>query len=133
MVWMKVPMTAKRKHVNQKMKIKVRQMSLWMDGEVDMETETETETTDTETDEDVTASTKVLLEPLIPIHNSSKGYYSFLIKLNKHTVYHCIVAGTSATKVFTVLNDMAMTCVSLTTFFKYQQVSLKSTLCFSFC
>ena len=36
-----------------------------------------------------------------------------------------LVAGTSATKVFRVLKHMGMTCVSLTTFFKYQRVSLK--------
>jgi hypothetical protein len=35
-----------------------------------------------------------------------------------------LVAGTSATKVFRVLRHMGMTCVSLTTFFKYQQVSV---------
>ena len=44
-----------------------------------------------------------------------------------------LVAGTSATKVFRVLNHMGMTCVSLTTFLKYQRVSLKSMLCFAFC
>ena len=37
-----------------------------------------------------------------------------------------LVAGTSATKVFRVLSHMGMACVSLTTFFKYQRVSLKS-------
>ena len=35
-----------------------------------------------------------------------------------------LVAGTSATKVFRVLRHMGMTCVSLTTFFKYQRVSV---------
>ena len=36
-----------------------------------------------------------------------------------------LVAGTSATKVFRVLKHMGMTCVSVTTFFKYQRVSFK--------
>ena len=35
-----------------------------------------------------------------------------------------LVAGTSATKVFRVLRHMGMTCVSLTTFFEYQRVSV---------
>ena len=35
-----------------------------------------------------------------------------------------LVAGASATKVFRVFQHMGMTCVSLTTFFKYQRVSL---------
>ena len=35
-----------------------------------------------------------------------------------------LVAGTSATKVFRVLQHMGMKCVSLTTFFKYQRVSV---------
>ena len=34
-----------------------------------------------------------------------------------------LVAGTSATKVFRVFQHMGTTCVSLTTFFKYQRVS----------
>ena len=37
-----------------------------------------------------------------------------------------LLAGTSATKVFRVLKHMGMTCVSLTTFFKYQRVSMKT-------
>ena len=35
-----------------------------------------------------------------------------------------LVAGTSATKVFRVLQHMGMKCVSFTTFFKYQRVSV---------
>ena len=37
--------------------------------------------------------------------------------------YGVILAGTSATKVFRTLKHMGMTCISLTTFFKYQRVS----------
>jgi hypothetical protein len=36
--------------------------------------------------------------------------------------------GTSATKVFRIPRHRRMTCVSLTTFFKYQRVSLKGML-----
>ena len=36
-----------------------------------------------------------------------------------------LVAGTSATKVFRVLKHMGVSCVSLTTFFIYQRVSLE--------
>lgn len=35
-----------------------------------------------------------------------------------------LVAGTSATKVFRVFKHIGMACVSLTTFFKYQRVSV---------
>ena len=40
-----------------------------------------------------------------------------------------LVAGTSATKVFRVFQHMGLTCVSLTTFFKYQRVSKINTTC----
>ncbi|CAB4041628.1 Hypothetical predicted protein [Paramuricea clavata] len=38
--------------------------------------------------------------------------------------YGIILAGTSATKVFRALKHMGMTCISLTTFFKYQREKL---------
>jgi hypothetical protein len=44
--------------------------------------------------------------------------------------YGIILAGTSATKVFRALKHMGMTCILLTTFFKYQRVSFSAMFSF---
>ena len=44
--------------------------------------------------------------------------------------YGIILAGSSATKVFRALKHMGMTCISLTTFFKYQRVRFSAMFSF---